>query len=181
FYVPPVLHLLGGWVHRHRAFWLGLGRLESSLLGRELRAVPVTMPVYVCGLARCGSTLLHHVIASHPGVATHLVKDYPMIFTPYWWRHATARLRPTALRERAHRDRVMISSESPDAIEEMLWMAFFPRCHDPSVSHLLGAHDSHPAFEAFYRAHLRKLLLAERAARYVAKANYHVARLPYLL
>ena len=39
----------------------------------------------------------------------------------------------------------------------------------------------HPAFEAFYRAHLRKLLFAERATRYAAKANYHVARLAYLV
>ncbi|HJT79347.1 MAG TPA: sulfotransferase, partial [Gemmataceae bacterium] len=67
------------------------------------------------------------------------------------------------------------------ALEEMLWMAFFPRCHDPSVSGLLRAADRHPAFESFYRAHIRKLLLAEGATRYAAKANYHVARLPYLL
>jgi hypothetical protein len=60
-------------------------------------------------------------------------------------------------------------------------MAFFPRCHDPSVSNRLEARSRHPAFEAFYRAHLGKLLLAERATRYVAKANYHVARLAYLV
>jgi hypothetical protein len=68
----------------HRKFWLGLGRLESSLLGPDLRAVPVTMPVYVCGLARSGSTLLHEIVAAPAGVATHRVKDYPMVYTPYW-------------------------------------------------------------------------------------------------
>jgi hypothetical protein len=167
-------------VHRHRAFWVRLGRLESSLLAEELRRVPVRMPIYVCGLARSGSTLLHEVVCSHPGVATHRVKDYPMLFTPSWWRRATANVRPGPPRERAHRDRVMITTESPEALEEMLWMAFFPRCHDPSVCGLLGAGDRHPAFEAFYGAHIRKLLLAEGATRYAAKANYHVARLPYL-
>ncbi len=75
----------------------------------------------------------------------------------------------------------MITADSPDALEEMLWLAFFPRCHDPSVSNLFGPADRHPAFEAFYRMHIRKLLLAENASRYVAKANYHVARLPYLV
>jgi hypothetical protein len=181
FYVPPYLDFLGWLVDRYRKFWLGLGRLESSLLGEQLRAVSVRMPVYVCGLARSGSTLLHEIVASPPGVATHRVKDYPMVYTPYWWRQATARRRPTAPRERVHRDRVLITSESPDAVEELLWMAFFPRCHDPSVSNRLAAGSSHPAFEAFYRAHLGKLLLAERATRYVAKANYHVARLAYLV
>jgi hypothetical protein len=168
-------------VDHYRNVWLGLGRLESNLLAQELRAVSVTMPVYVCGLARSGSTLLHEIVSSPPGVATHRMKDYPMVFTPYWWRQATAGLRPTAPRERAHRDKVLVSPASPDALEEMLWMAFFPRCHDPLVSNQLAASSHHPAFEDFYRAHLRKLLLAEQATRYVAKANYHVARLPYLV
>ena len=181
FDVPPWLHSLGGLVHRHPGFWLGLGRLESSLLAQELRQVAVRMPIYVCGLARSGSTLLHEVVASHPRVATHRVKDYPMVFTPYWWRRATAKLRPKAPRERPHRDGVMITTDSPEALEEILWMAFFPGCHDPSVSSVLGAEDSHPAFESFYRSHICKLLLAEKATRYVAKANYHVARLRYLL
>ena len=181
FYVPPFLDLLGGLVDRFRKFWLGLGRLETSLLEEQLAAISVSKPVYVCGLARSGSTLLHEIVASAPGVATHRVKDYPMVYTPYWWRQATARRRPTAPRERVHRDRVLISPESPDAVEEVLWMAFFPRCHDPSVNNQLAAASSHPRFEVFYRAHLRKLLLAERATRYVAKANYHVARIAYLV
>jgi hypothetical protein len=181
FYVPPFLDFLGRLVDGYREFWLRLGRLESSLLEEQLRAVSIRRPVYVCGLARSGSTLLHEIVASAPGVATHRVKDYPMVYTPYWWRQATARRRPTAPRERVHRDGVLISPESPDAVEEMLWMAFFPRCHDPSVSNRLAAGTGHPAFEAFYRAHLGKLLLAERATRYVAKANYHVARLSYLV
>src|SRR3954452_11704409 len=63
----------------------------------------------------------------------------------------------------------------------MIWLAFFPDCHDPAVSNELGAGVSRPDFEAFYRSHLRKLLLAEGATRYAAKANYHVARLRYLL
>jgi hypothetical protein len=181
FHVSTALDLLGGCVDRYRGFWIGLGRLESALLVHELRAIPLTMPVYVCGLARSGSTLLHEIVAAHRGVATHRVKDYPMVFTPFWWRQAIARQKPAPPRERAHRDRVMISPESPDALEEMLWMAFFPRCHDVRFSHLLTEDDRHPGFEALYRSHLKKLLLSERAGRYVAKANYHVARLPYLL
>jgi len=168
-------------VHHHRSFWLWLGRFETTLLARELSRVPLQMPLYICGLARSGSTLLHEIVASHPSVATHRIKDYPMIFTPYWWRRATAKLRPSEPRERPHHDRVMITTESPDALEEMLWMAFFPRCHDPTFSNLMDAGDRHPAFESFYQAHLRKLLLAEAATRYAAKANYHIARLSYLL
>jgi hypothetical protein len=181
FYVPPLVHVLGGLVHRHRRFWLWLGRLESGLLGHDLQQVPVKMPIFVSGLARSGSSLLHEVVSSHPAVATHRIKDYPMVFTPYWWRRATARSGPQVPRERPHKDGMMVTLESPDAIEEVLWMAFFPRCHDPSVSNLVAADEQNPAFEAFYPAHIRKLLFAEGATRYAAKNNYHVMRLPYLV
>jgi hypothetical protein len=181
FHVPAFLDALGGLVQGCRSFWLWLGRLESSLLEEKVRQVPIRMPIYVCGLARSGSTLLHEIISTHPSVATHRIKDYPMLFTPYWWRRATANARPLPPRERRHRDGIMITTESPDALEEMLWMAFFPRCHDPTICSLLGAADHHPAFESFYNLHIRKLLLAEGATRYAAKANCHIARLPYLV
>jgi hypothetical protein len=181
FYVPPFLDLLGGLVERHPSFWLRLGRLETKVLEAQLQSVEVRAPIFVCALARSGSTLLHEIVASLPDVATHRMLDYPMLFTPYWWRRVVARIRTQPPRERAHRDGVMVSAQSPDALEEMLWIAFFPRCHDPSVSNLLTADSRRPDFEAFYSNHIRKLLLAERAPRYVAKANYHIARLPYLV
>jgi hypothetical protein len=181
FDVPSFLHALGGLVHRHPDFWLWLGRLETSLLAAELGRVLLQMPLWVSGLARSGSTLLHEVIASHPSVATHRIKDYPLVFTPYWWRRATANLRPGPPRQRPHQDGVLITTDSPDALEEMVWMAFFPRCHDPAVCNLVGAEVRHRPFESFFTAHIRKLLLAERATRYAAKANYHLSRLPYLV
>ncbi len=180
FYVPPQLDLLGACVQRFRAFWVALGRLESALLAEQLATVPLTAPCYVCGLARSGSTLLHEILASHPGVATHRIKDFPLAYIPTWWRRALAQQAPAELRERAHGDRMLVNADSPDAVEEMVWMAFFPRCHDPQVSNVLGGDRGHPAFERFYRDHLRKLLLAESGTRYVAKANYHIARLGYL-
>jgi hypothetical protein len=142
--VPSFLHIPAGIVNRHRAFWLWLGRRESSLLVRETQQIPVRMPIYVCGLARAGSTLLHESITAHGGVATQRVKDYPMVFTPYWWRRATANMRSRPARERLHRDGVMITTESPDALEEMLWTAFVPRCHNPAVCGLLGAGERIP-------------------------------------
>jgi hypothetical protein len=181
FYVSPFVHALSGLVHRNTDFWLWLARVETSMVSGELEQVAIRAPIFVSGLARSGSTLLHEVVSSHPGVATHRIKDYPMIFTPFWWRRATAGIKPPPARERPHRDKMMITTESPDAIEEMVWMAFFRRCHDPGVSNLITAADRHPTFETFYRNHIRKLLLAERASRYAAKNNYDIARLGYLL
>jgi hypothetical protein len=180
FFVPPLLHLVGGCVEHAPQFWLALGRLEAHLLAERLRDVPLARPIFVCGLARSGSTLLHEILAAHPAVASHRVGDFPMVFTPFWWRQATRHRRPDLPRERAHGDRMLITPDSPDALEEMIWMAFFPGCHNPAASNVLPASCHRPDFEAYYRAHLRKLLLSEGKTRYAAKANYHVARLGYL-
>ena len=181
FRVTWLTHHLGAWVEHCRDWLVALGRIETASLADQLRRVAVDRPVYVCGLARSGSTLLHLALAGAPGTATHRAKDYPLVYTPFWTRQASAKARPTPLRERAHGDRVLIGPDSPEALEEMVWMAFFPRCHDPRRSAVLDGQRVAPAFDSFYRDHLRKLMHAEGAARYVAKANYHVARLGYLL
>ncbi len=181
FYVPRVLDRMGRLASRHPRTWLWMGSLETKVLSQQLAAVPLSRPIYVCGLARSGSTLLHEMVCAHARVATHRIKDFPFISTPYWWRRSTRMARPSEARERPHRDRMMITSESPDAVEEMLWMAFFPHCHDPSRDNRLPASPRNTAFDDYYRNHIRKLLLVEQADRYAAKNNYHVARLEYLL
>ncbi len=94
FYVPPTLDVLGRTVKRFPHFWLWLGHVESTLMAPRIAPIPIAKPIYVCGLARSGSTLLHEVLCSHPNVATHRIKDYPFVSTPYWWRRATASTRP---------------------------------------------------------------------------------------
>jgi hypothetical protein len=181
FHVPWLTHALGTLVEDFPSFFLGLGRLETALLAEQLAHIRIDRPVFVCGLARGGTTLLHLALAGRRGVATHRARDYPLVYTPYWTRQATAGMKPSPPRERTHGDRIHITSDSPEALEEMLWMVFFPRCHDPTVSCVLDGRAENAAFEHFYTSHLKKLLLAEGATRYAAKANYHVARLGYLL
>jgi hypothetical protein len=82
--------------------------------------------------------------------------------------------------ERAHKDRIKVTPSSPEAMEEVLWMAFFPHLHDPTRSQVLDRTTSAPAFEEFYRAHIKKLLMIRDGRRYPAKANYDLTRLAYL-
>ena len=74
----------------------------------------------------------------------------------------------------------MVTAESPEAMEEVLWMAFFPRLHDPEVSNVLDDRVRRPEFESFFTEHIRKLILARGGQRYVSKNNYNVTRLSYL-
>ncbi len=145
--------------------------------------MPLSRPVFIAGLAKAGSTLLLEYCASHDTAATHRYRDFPFVPTPLWWNRfldaVPRRAQPPG--ERAHRDGLMMTPESPEAMEEMVWTAFFPRAHDPGVSLVLDSSAGHEAFERFYRDHIRKILLMRNGHRYVCKNNYNVARRSYLL
>ena len=164
--------------------WLSntAARLETSVLREQLGAVRIEAPVFVCGLARAGSTLLLELLAQAPGFTSHRYADFPGLWTPYWWNWLRARLPlPTQTpAERAHGDRIRVTRESPEALEEIFWMRFFRARHDPDVDQVLDADAADPAFTTFYRDHLRKLLLVRVARRYLAKGNYNLARIGLL-
>ncbi len=181
--MPGWLDRLGGFVERTGNFWRRLGDLESRVFAAELEEIPIDRPIYVTGLARAGTTVLLELLASRPGVATHRYRDFPPVFTPIFWNRAFARIyrRDAPPVERAHRDRILVTPDSPEALEEVLWMHFFPHLHDPARSNLLDRDTAHPAFERFYRDHIRKILLVRGGRRYLSKGNYNITRLPYLL
>jgi len=182
FQVTGWAHALGGLVERHKPTLLRLAALETRLLDEQLAGRPLRAPVYISGLARAGTTILLEILSRHPAVATHQYRDYPLILVPYWWDRLLRYMetKTAAPRTRAHGDRIQVTQHSPEAMEEAIWMAFFEHLHDQRVSNVLDRSTSNPAFAAFYREHIGKLLLARGAARYVSKANYNVTRFAYL-
>ena len=173
-------HLLDGAMTGVPAFWRLLGQLESMVLSEQLEDIEISEPVYVTGLARSGTTILLEILASHQDVVTHRYSDFPGLFTPYWWGRANGHT-DSALQERAHGDGLLVNQQSPEAMEEILWMAHFDHLHDIEKSSVLDANSNNPAFEKEYREHIQKLLLLRSGHRYVAKGNYNIARLEYIL
>ena len=182
FHVPRSMHWFSGFVHHTPGLWRWLGNVESLSLGQQLRSIEIRQPCFIAGLARSGSTLLLEIIASHVSVATHRYRDFPLIDTPCWWNRFLdlAARGGTEPAERAHGDGLLVTPQSPEAMEEMLWMRFFPDLHDPSQSNVLDRRSKNPAFEQFFQDHLRKLLLIRGGTRYASKGNYNLTRLEYL-
>lgn len=173
---------LGAFIERTAGFWVRVAGIESAYLKHDLAAIGIDRPIYIAGLARAGSTILLELLAEHPEVGTHQYRDFPPIYTPVMWNWLLKRMptRPAEPTERAHKDRILITPESPEAMEEAIWMHFFPDVHDPARPNVLDAETSQPAFERFYRDHLAKILLIRGASRYLSKGNYNVSRLGYL-
>lgn len=183
FRVTPWVHRCGRFVHRNRGLWIRLGNLETRLRAADLEDIDIVKPVFVCGLARAGTTILLETLARHPQLGSHRYRDDPFLFTPLLWNGFLERLpeQPRAPAERAHGDGIVVTPDSPEAFEEVLWMAFFGGLHDPHSSDVLDGTTDCPEFEQFFRDHLRKLLLVRGRPRYLSKANYNVTRLEYLL
>lgn len=181
-------HVPSGLYWRARAFeataglWRRLAALESRVLGDELRRTVIDRPIYIAGVARSGTTVLTEMLDRHPEVTAHRYSDFPNVYTPFWrnWLAERSGARAAQAVERAHRDRLMVTTESPEAVEEVVWMQFFDRLHDPEADQVLNDSTRNPAFERFYRDHVAKLLLVRGAKRYLAKGNYNVTRLGYL-
>jgi Sulfotransferase family len=181
--MPRWIDWLGGFVERTQGFWRKLGAIETSAYQDTLDRIEIDRPVYIAGVARSGSTILLEMLARHPDIATHQYRDFPLLFAPVYWDRAFGQkhVDKTEPQERAHRDRIKVTLASPEAMEEVLWMAFFESIHDPVRSQVLDAITSAPAFESFYRDHLKKMLMIRGGRRYLAKGNYNITRLGYLL
>lgn len=181
--VPAGLHRYSRFIARSASLWRRLGDIESAFLRHDLERQAIREPIYIAGVPRAGSTLLTEFLSNHPAVTSHRYGDFPNVYTPYWrnWlagRGRSSRLQPV---ERAHGDRIMITNESPEAVEEVIWMHFFRDLHDPEADHVLDDRTSVPEFERFYTDHIRKLLLVRGRERYLAKGNYNTTRLLYIL
>jgi hypothetical protein len=183
FEVTRWIDAVGGFVSRRPRLWIAIGNLETRVLEDEISATAVERPIFISGLARAGSTILLEILARHGDVVSHRYQDYPLVFTPFWWNRLIERMpkREVPPAERTHRDGITVGPGSPEAFEEVLWMAFFPHLHQASQSDVLDEQTRHPRFEAFYREHIRKLLRVRGGRRYLSKGNYNVTRLEYLL
>lgn len=181
-HVPFAQRHIARWISRWPALGPRAAAAESTVLRDAIAAFEPGPPVWICGMARAGSTILLEVLNDAPGFTAHQYGDYPWLWTPYWRNWLRERLpgRPQAARERAHADRLRVTPSSPEAFEEVFWMHFFKNRHDPETSQVLDRGTSNPAFERFLDEHHRKLLFARGANRYLGKANYQLARLGYL-
>ncbi len=181
-HVPAGLYWKTRFFHATAGLWKRLAAIESGVLRDEMAEVSLQQPIYIAGVARSGTTILTEILSRHPDVTSHRYSDFPNVFTPYWrnWIADRVRRAPPEAVERAHKDRLLVTTESPEAVEEVMWTQFFEDLHDPARCQVLDSTTSNPAFERFYRDHISKLLAVRGAKRYLAKGNYNTTRLAYI-
>jgi len=158
-----------------------LSRMETLLSRNDINALTVDRPIYIVGLARAGTTIILEMLYKHPFLASHKYRHFLMPFFPHRFsRIVDQSLFFTKPRERVHKDGIMVTRESPEAVEEIFWQDFFNNNHNEEISSVMSGTMSNTNFEQFYRNHIRKLIINQRCSRYLAKNNYNITRLGYL-
>jgi len=159
-----------------------LDKVETMHLRNQFDKIDINSPIYITGLARAGTTIILEMLSKHPDLASHRYKYLLMPYIPYWINQVAKAFRMyTEPFERFHKDGIFVTGESPEAVEEIFWQKFFDNVHNENSSNIINGVASNPLFENFYRNHIRKLIITQKGSRYLAKNNYNVTRLEYLL
>jgi hypothetical protein len=183
FSVPAGLYWFVGLVSATAPLFIKLGQLESKFLKSRMAAIPIDRPIYILGLPRAGTTISAQMLSEHPDVTTHRYSDFVLPYVPWGWNRLFPKLPVKALRspvERVNRDRLEVTRDSSEGVEEMIWLRFFQQLHDSSRCNVLDDGTQNPGFETFFKDHIRKLLLVRGRSRYVSKNNPCVTRMRYL-
>lgn len=161
----------------------GLEDRVFSIAKRKLDADQ--SPVFIAGLPRAGTTILLNLCSNLDEFTTHTYRNMPFLMCPLVWDKFSSPFRKQATKkERAHGDGLMISTDSPEAMEEAAWMEFFPRQYRKRFIRPWKEEDENERFLRFYRNHMRKLAIQSKThvetRRYISKNNLNIARIPWI-
>ncbi|WP_390913740.1 sulfotransferase [Pseudosulfitobacter sp. SM2401] len=156
-----------------------LGKFETALFRRRINMDHAKRPVFVTSLPRAGTTIMLEMLAGLPQFASATYRHMPFTLSPLLWGGFSGAFRKSGgTVERAHGDGIKVGFDSPEAFEEMLWIAFWPEHFDDTKITPWDADERHPEFETFFRTHMAKIVATKPGAtRYLSKNNANIARL----
>lgn len=177
-------------VHRmafaHPVLQRALGEIESDLFADRFAAQSAERPVFVTGLPRAGTTLLLEMLYKTGEFAAFTYREMPFLLAPLFWSSVTRSARKDGtMRERAHGDGLEISFDSPEAFEEVAWLAYLGDRYVEEKRLLpLDENAISSEFRNAFPTLARKLSAAQSAPgeskRYLSKNNANISRIPAL-
>lgn len=164
---------------------LSVADLEDSFFKKRMSRAENDQPVFITGLPRGGTTLALDMMHRLDEFASHRYRDMPFLLTPLFWNRFSRRFQQAdQLRERAHGDGMQVSVDSPEALEEVVWKAFWGKQYltDRILTWPTRPNES---FNEFFTNHMAKIIAIKAAdgspCRYVSKNNLNISRIDYLL
>ncbi len=134
--------------------------LEKMLFLKRAKTVNAKKPVFVTGLARGGTTILLEAIHASGDFASLSYSNMPFLLAPNLWGMIARNSSNKDKSERAHGDGIMISTNSPEAFEEVFWKTFSRK---DGVSQ--------------FKDYMQLILHSYQKNRYLSKNNQNVNRI----
>ena len=119
--------------------------------------------IFITGLARAGTTILLNALHKSNLFASLSYSDMPFVLAPNLWSKISFNKRYSELKERAHGDGIKVSTESPEAFEEVFWKTF--------------ADEEREELEEKFRVYIENILRKYKKERYLSKNNQNIRRI----
>ncbi|MGG7567369.1 sulfotransferase [Rhodovulum sp. DZ06] len=153
--------------------------LDQGQAKPDVAAVRAGRHVFVTGLARAGTTILMRRIHGGGGFRSLTYRDMPFVLAPnLWGAKIGAAKAGTEAAERAHGDRIKVSVDSPESLDEVFWRVFDGESYI-APDHLLP-HRPDEELRGRFAAYVGAILKSGGGSRYLSKNNNNVLRLPAL-
>ncbi|MEM1057662.1 MAG: sulfotransferase [Verrucomicrobiota bacterium] len=150
--------------------------LERKLHGRDAPDAARGRHVFVCGLARAGTTILMRELYATGEFGSLTYRDMPFVLAPNLWRGLWQKsAKKHASAARAHDDGLEHGFDSPEALEEVFWR--IQAGGDYLEKDRLQPMDANEETVDALRAYIGVILKATGKPRYLSKNNNSILRL----
>ena len=135
--------------------------------------------VFVCGLARSGTTVLMRELYDSSEFRSLTYRDMPFVLMPGVWRKISASFhKQQTPKERAHGDGILVDFDSPEAFEEVFWQTFSGK--EYIFDDHLAAHNASDEHIELFREYVGRIINSSQTTkrkRYLSKNNNNIVRL----
>lgn len=158
--------------------------LERIFFSSKSQSGSQVESVYICGLARSGTTILLKILDNTDTFRSLMYRDMPFVMAPNLWMLLSGfNKRELTLRERTHADGIFVNQDSPEAFEEIFWQTFDNPSEGKSYDIALPSDQTLKKFSQY-----KSLLVFTKKAknkvastkRYLSKNNNNLLRLQSL-
>lgn len=163
-----------------------LSDIENDLFKNALKDIRSQNEVFITGLPRAGTTLTLELLYATREFQAFQYSDMPFILSPLLWNKLSRSFRKTAkTQERAHGDGMEISVDSPEAFDEVVWLAYLAKIivGEKTLKPIVPD-DLDDDFRDAMRLSVRKILAKPQKndsdslpSRYLSKNNANISRI----
>ena len=150
--------------------------IEKSLYLSKSKQTTDGHHVFVCGLARAGTTVLMRRLYESKQFVSLTYRDMPFVLSPNLWRSLNRfSAKSKELEERAHGDGLLVDFDSPEALEEVFWKTKCGADYILDNSLIPMAADEETIQD--FRNYVSLILKDRENPRYLSKSNNNIVRL----